>query len=369
MQNRPSLQCFVLGSLLLPVLTAAPAAQDPALPQGPAPEVKKFERWLGAWEGKGEYFAAHDAKPVAFTAREHVAHALQNHFVESVSHVKFEGGMPEMHMRAFWGFDRDNARHYAVGVSNMGAAFKHDVDWVGDDVMLITSHDIVDGKPFVMRETLRFAGDRFDILVEQAIADQPWFVHVKGSMQRSAAAARAADASADGTENGDGATAFADANMQKLARLLGTWRFEGKMRMAPDADAIAVTGTETNTVGFGGHVIVHHMIGDPASMAPGAPPMGYEAWSFGSWNETRKAFVYVMADSMGQGGKMETWPLSDDEFVTAMSGKMQGVPSACRALMRFTGDANAPVKWAADRLRGTDTAYREFEGSYKRQTK
>ena len=96
-------------------------------PPGPAPELKRFERLIGHYTGKGTATMEHGKAPIDWTCKSTYAWTLGNHFVSVDSIVDFGSAMPPLAFRELLGWDREGQRYVAIGVSNEGEGFLNEI--------------------------------------------------------------------------------------------------------------------------------------------------------------------------------------------------------------------------------------------------
>ncbi len=345
----------------VPVLAQEPSgAPDMAAMMQPAPQLQKYAKLIGQWEGAGTYTPAAGVTPIAWTAKESGSWALGNHFVELRTHVQFEGQVPPLTIRSFYGFDKERQQHTMVAANSFGQCYEKDVHWGEQGELVMTTSGVEDGKPYLSRETVVLHGDGYEFRIETSVGTSPFSAKVEGKFRRLAGDARVAE------------TAFTDpkqpamqtqlqGELGKLARMCGRWRLTGSMKMGADAPEMAIAGIETIDPVFGGQVLCNHVVGDPA------PEMGgfrYESWGYTGWDAGRGCFRQVYVSNMGEIMTMSARLAGSDQLVSTWEGVHMGQPCAVRGVITFTGDAKSPMQVSCHRLQGGAAPLCDFQAAY-----
>src|SRR5690606_12572966 len=238
-----------------------------------------------------------------------------------------------------------------VAASPMGVFTKP--GWFVSDKEFVTTHSGVhDGQPYVDHEVVRLADGGYEFVMTRIAGTGPAFDHVRGAFKR-VDNARPIDVA-------DAAAAKPSGEMAKLARLAGTWKVTGTMRMNPADEPMPISGTETNTFVFGGEVLRSLVKSDPPADGNGTI---YQMIAFLAWDPTTSSYAQVFADNMGMIGRTDG-RLVGDQLVFTSAGPMMGTPTAGRGVVHM-GSGDAPIKVTCDRLQGTHPPVRDFEATYK----
>jgi hypothetical protein len=348
-----------ITSLVVASLLAAPLfAQAPT----PAPELARFDRLLGTWEGTGKVFTAPGAPAVAWTARSTFQKALGGHFVRCDERIEFpaDSGMPgALVFRTLYTWDRETRTHKAWTVSNLGKVAGVQVHWLDADTMVTCSAGTQQGQPRLERWTTKLAKDEATILGQQAIGGGEWSVHVEGSMKRAKDAPRpvAAPAVKAFLPHGDGG---ANEQIARLGKLLGTYALRGELVMVPGQPAMPISGAETLALAFGGTIVESVIHGDPV---PGMPP--YEAWGAWGWDAERGCYASLCADSMGMCCQQEVRWVGKD-LVATLSTTENGSPMVVRTTIKCAADGGV-ASIQSHSLSAAHDPYVSFKATYTKQ--
>ncbi len=342
-------------ALLLSLSTSFAAAATLAAqgPPPPAPELKKLDVLAGAFTGEGTVRHEAGGEAMPWTSTSTGQWILGGHALEEKMQVVVGGGAMVIQFQSFFGWDRENGRYVTLGVSNLGPVELTPVHFLGDHEFSITAVRSEEGVPVADTGVYKFGKDGYEFSMQRVDARGRSFEHVRGTFKRSKTAA--ASATTDGAFTGEAA-----GELGKLSRLLGTWNVKGSMVMEPGTPAMNISGVETQKLGFGGNVIVGHVIGDPI---PGMGP-AYEAWGFTTWDPSTKRYAYGVVDNMGEIGWVQGVAIGADQVVFTSGVPHMGQPAAARATLTFTGDG---LTWASDRLVGAAPAVRDFSATYTRK--
>ena len=355
MQQRP-----IVSFAILALVLAAPCTRAQDMPDmKPAAELQKYAPFVGAWKGSGTYQPTPEAPKIKWTVHEEAKWVLGGHFLEVRTEVAFTGDMPPMSMRGLYGWDREARRHVMLASNSMGKVARAYVDFAADGTMLIATMGTHEGKPYLSRETVRFAKDRYELKIENAMGTGPFFVEVEGVMERAADAKLAAVAA-------EASAAKPGPEMAKMQRLLGTWQVKGTMIPSPGAPPMEISGRETYEAAPGGNVLHSHTVGDPVAMPGATEKVSYEGISFLGWNPESRCYEWVSADSMGMVGYMRTWWSDEHTLVMTCSDPMMGQPCAMRGILAFGKDGQPAIRFSSERFPGAGPMLKDFEATYTR---
>lgn len=339
----------------LAAVVIAPAFAQPNVQ--PAPQLAKFERFLGAYEGSGTVYSEPGQPGMPWTSRSHSRKVLNGHFLHDVLEIDFGEAMPtKMLMQSLLGWDRENEKYTGYTVTNLGAIHDTTYHWIDDDTLLTISATVENGEPTLQREMIRFTSTGYDMRIERAVGTGKFHEHVVGTFKRS----NVAEASAAVPAPADTAFMFAPpaAEMTSLVRCAGTWDVKGKMIPAPGLPEAPISGTETLKPLYGGHVLIGRVVGDPT------PPQGvaYEMLTFTSWNPQSKCYEHCWADNMGGMGRSRGRP-EGDAIVFTSEALAYGKPKVDRMVMHR--DASGKITRAtSDAIFSIDKPVRSFDATY-----
>jgi hypothetical protein len=347
-----TLGAFAPIPTLSALLCAAPQDEAMQMPK-PAPELAKYEPMLGAWEGSGEFLAAPDVKPTKWNAEASVQWALGKFFVEEKLRVTFAEGQPPVVMHNFYGYDNDTKSYRLYGASNRGSVAAIDLSWTSPTTLVGVKSGHQQGKPYAERWISRFGKDGYDLKLDVAIGDAPFFTKVNGKFTR-AKTSPAAFTIDDAQPLAPAATEH-----KKLESLIGTWKVKGTMTPAPGAPSIPISGVETIGPALGGSLLRSHTVGDPTPGSPGT----YENFAYYTWDASDRAYDLIYVSNMGEAGKLEGRFTPDGALVWTSAQPYMGQPSASRCVQTFE---DGTITFTSDRLFGTNAAVRDFTAEYSK---
>ena len=163
--SRPVIALFVL--LLLPLATDA---QQPQL-FPPAAELKKVERLVGNWRGKGTVAMVPDAPPVSWDARSTGKWVLGGHAIQHEMQVTFSDvDIPAIRFRSYLGWDRARKRFVSWGMDNLGNAGPSELSLADANTFISIRTAVEDGSPVVERSVHRFAGEDYSLKIVVALS-------------------------------------------------------------------------------------------------------------------------------------------------------------------------------------------------------
>lgn len=342
------MKLVAIGSLFL--LTPFVRAQSPEMP-GPAPELKRFERLIGSYTGKGTAVMEPGKAPVDWTCQSTYAWTLGNHFVSVNSIVDFGSAMPPLAFRELLGWDRENGRYVSIGVSNEGEGSLNEIVFPSDDTMVQIVAKKHGGELFAERHETKIGKDGMQFRMTMLGATGPTSECVTGSFTRASNLKPVAiEASA--------AMAPAAEPLVKMTKAAGTYEFKGEMIMTPGTPVMKLTGTDFCRPIFGGAVLQTTTTGKSEGS-----PFTYEAEYFLVWNKEKKCFDSFGADNMGVVGSMEQRIVDDSKILATSLASNMGQMTAQR--MVFELDASGRFKKVMGMaMTGTSEPYCSFKGDY-----
>lgn len=321
---------FRLLPTLLLTCVGAPAlfAQDLAdFQTKPAAELQKFAPMVGTWEGSGSVHMAPGADAMPWTSTSSFEWVLGGHWLREDVSIKL-GDMPTpLCMSTFYGWDGENQRYVAVGISNTGDTELTEVFFV-DGAMVTVTSGFEMGSPSLERWVTTCKDGVSKIEGHSASGTGEMFTHVQGASKR--------------TSEKPSKVARVDAPLMpefaemkgphnaKLASAAGDYSFNGWMVM-PGADKMDIMGNESFRPIYGGMVLQFHSESEPAGF--------YEGYSWMSWNDHDKCFDFVMVDSMGQCGRQRCY-LMGDTWVFTGAMNYGGEPTVTRAALQLNDDGS-----------------------------
>lgn len=336
-------------------------------PPGPAEQLGKLERLIGTWTGKGTVTMEPSAAATTWTATATCKKVLSGHFIRRDMVVKLGPEAPgDLRITSFLGWDREQSRYVAVGISNMGQAKLTELHWDGADTIVSCETGIVNGAFTVTRWTTQLGTDGFAIKGLRAVGGGEFFTHAEGKFRKSelnpieATGARAA---------GDAAIAAAPVafvpvgeEMQQLHKIAGTYKVKGWFIMDAGMPKTDFTATEKIESILGGTIVEMTVKGDPIEGWPGI----YEGWAALCWDPQQKRYHQVYLNNMGQVSSADGWFADDDTMVFMASGLEMGKPSAGRMTIKL-GPNGAVKDGSAHGLMGTAAPMQTYGGTYEKQ--
>jgi len=347
---------------IFPVLSGSLAAQEkPKEGASPlVPELAKFARLIGDWEGSGTVRMSPQADPMPWTSRSTATAVLGGRFLRTEMRIEFGPGAPAMVFRSFYGLDPSTKKLVAVSVGNTGECSVSDrVSWVGDDTLVVLEMADQGGVPMLSRSIVEFVEDEQRFRWEAATGAGAFTPMVEGTMQRSEKAYRI---SAEELSSGFMPGMPTSPEMEKLARIAGEYTMTGDFTMSPGAEPVKISSRESIRPIFGGAALFSHVRGDPI---PGLD-MAYEAFAYITWHAPSECYREIYLTNMGEFAVQELRFL-DDRTLVSVSDQIQfGQPVAARGLIKL-GEDGGIIRVALDRMSGAQPPERAFTGEYTRE--
>lgn len=339
---------ILLPLVILSVLSGAICAQAPA----PAPEeMKKFDRIVGDWSGKGTSSDG-QGNDMNWTSRNSARKVMGGHFVRDVVEIKFEAPFElTLGFVNYYAWDATQKRYLAYSINNMGILRVTEVEWKSDDVMIqksVSDHPAM-GRS-LERWTTTFKKDGTVHLHGQSAGDTGAFYDmVDGVMtrQKNATPVALEQIGAFAMPGMPGAPA----EMKKLLRMAGTYRVEGKYAMAPGQPFQEFVGTETITSAFGGYAMINRPSGE-----------GYEGFAIAAWDAGRHCYTRYYVNSWGMHHADEfVW--MGDRLVFQSQQEMMGSRMISRYILDVDEEGKL-VKGIGHTITGTADPFVSFESKY-----
>ena len=343
------MKLVAIASLLLLVPFAS--AQDPQM-QGPAPELKRFERLIGNYTGKGTASMAPGEAPMEWTCQATYAWTLGKHFVGADTVVDFGGAIPALAFRELLGWDRETKRYVVISVGNEGAGTLNEITFPSDDTMVQIVPKKTEGRAGVERHETIFTKDGMKFRLTMLAATGPSIEVVSGSFTRvDKLKPLAVEAAAAMGPLGQ--------PVEKMNRVAGTYAVAGEMIMMPGTPVMKITGTDRCRPIFSGAVLQISTTGK----TEGSPDI-YEGETFVVWNDDKQCFDAFGADNMGWIGSMEERFLDDGRIVATNMACFMGQPMTQRMLLDLDA-AGKITKATAMAMSGASEPYCSFKADYK----
>jgi hypothetical protein len=336
-----------LLTLFAPLVRAQDAAHS-----GPAPELKRLERLIGNYTGKGTAVMEPGKPPAEWTCQSSYAWTLGNHFVAIDTAVDFGSAMPPLAFRELLGWDGERKRYVAISVGNTGEGSLDEVTFPSDDTMVQIVSKKGEHGPSAERHETTFTKDGFQFRMTILGSTGAAIEGVTGSFTRvDKLKAHAVEATA--------AMAPLAAPVARMNKTAGTYEVSGEMIMMPGTPVMKITGTDVYRTIFGGAVLQTSTTGK----SEGSPD-AYAAENFTVWNADKQCFDSFGADNMGWVGTQELRFLDDGKLVATCNVCFMGQPMAQRMLIELDG-AGKITKAKAMALCGASEPYCSFQGTYK----
>lgn len=334
------------------VAAAAALAWAPAFAQEmprPADGMKKFAPMIGDWEGSGTMRMAPEDSATQWTAVSSVKSILDGHFIQEDLRIDMGTEAPYV-MVTIYGWDRELDQPTANTVSNAGAGGAGEVHWLDSKTLVYVGHGLSQGTPQAARWIATYGKDSYTFQMDEASGSGPFFTHAQGKFQRSSKTFSAR------TQEASVALMPPDPKMKSLDPLLGDYRFEGTVLMAPGMPEMDVTGKETIASILGGTSVLAHVVGDEAG------GFVYEAFGFIYWNSVEQCFESFGANNMGELHASRGRWQGNDRLVFTDAHIQDGVPVSQRMTMELKDGKLARV--VADRFHGAEKAAKYFDAKY-----
>jgi hypothetical protein len=360
--------------LAAPSTLLAAAALLTAQDCPPAPEVAEFDRMLGTWEGSGRAWRVPGKGAMTWTSRSVVRRVLGGHFLQDDMVVEFSlpdgtAGPGPLVIRTFWGFDRENARHRSLSISNEGRVAASTPRWVDANTMIVFETTQRDRQTRFDRWITRFDQDGYTLTGTRAIDADPPYLHVEGRFSRVPGnEVAAADAGKDGRGAVDAfytATPFdptrsaPGGGLARIGdRIAGTYRVTGEMLPPPGSPktdthreagemlplpgsprtdthrvtgemrprpALRIAATEKVSRLFGGSVLYFEQTADPLEGTS-----GYQGIAAIGFDPNEGRCTMVCDNNLGECRELGCYVLDGKKLVAVDSGLEQGRPTAAR---------------------------------------
>jgi hypothetical protein len=354
-------------TLLLPSLPAQEAgdAKGPearpveAAAQGmpkPAPELKKLVHMIGSWTGKGDSYEGPGKPSMPWTAEMDFRWGYDGHWVVENSRIIFGGDQPDLHFRAFWGWDRENKRYVTLGMNNMGEIIQSEFRLKEDGTLIWINDRMQMGQRHVSRSIAQFGKEKGAFRMYEAVDDEKEFLHVEGEYVRSKQELTIPMVKQTFP------FPLPTKQVDKIAGMCGSYTMKGEWSQAPGAPAMPISGTERIHKVYGGLMLAFESRGDEM---PGMD-WRYEGFAAMGWDANRNCYSMIYVNNMGQHNlSRATYDPSSRKVVFVDSGFMEGKLSSTRNILEL-GEDGTILRCKADALSGVHEAFVPFTAVYER---
>jgi hypothetical protein len=318
-------------------------------PPQPAPQLGKLKVLEGSWQGSGTAKMQPGAPATKWKANSQYQWVLGNFWLQCDTAVDFEGQV-SMRFRDYMGWDGENQRYVSLAINSMGEVVLSPVH-LGESEMVVFVHWMREGKPQVERARTKFTADKMDLSICYLNADGPSEEVVTGSLSKVAkvdvpALSKAAGMSPPAPE------------MARINKIVGVYDGAGEMIMMPGTPAMKISGRDTYTALFDGHVVMNETKG----VSEGGP--AYEAHGFMGWSAADNCYKLASIDNMGmlcvQNGR-----LTEDALICTFEGLRMGQPLAARCVVSLDKEGG-PTKMVNHSCTGSAPPLQDFSMTFKR---
>ena len=327
------------------------AAATQAQGQRPA-ELKKLEKLVGNWEGKGSFYPVPtpaDAQGMPWTSHSSTRWVLNGHFLLEDMRVDFppETGMGALVFRTLHGWDPQRKTIFTHTVGNNGVGTRGEIHWLDADTIITVSHGIEQGEAYVERTISKLAEGTFEM--SRATGGGELAVYVEGELKKSDKEFSIFDEDAN--------VAFAPPAPEAglLQRMAGTYSMSGRVAL-PGTEPAPIDATlELETI-FGGHASFVHV--KPGGGRP-------ELFGHMYWDAENDCYGYFKATAEGQYVAYQARPVGRDQLLFTAAYTQDGTPTVERIQLGLAPDGGL-ASLAADVLSGNAPIARVMEGRYTR---
>ena len=316
--------------------------------QGTAPkELDRFEPLLGNWKGKGKFYMNADDAGADWTGVSTTKKVLGGFCIQEDMRVDTGAPAPLVFRTLiYWNGAQKSYRMFSA--ANLGFDGDRRVFFSSDNEVISSSTEIENGVPFTTQNITKFDKERYTFLIRRSMGSGAFFKHVTGEFER----------------GGDGYDATSDkealvpplAPMDSLQPMLGKWRFEGEVTMAPGAQPFKVSGNEEFSKFLGGHAILGTVRGDPVAGLPG----GYEAQILITWEAGTHRYRSFVVSNYGEAATTEGHLIDGNRLVFLGTGVQYGQPVAHRSVLTWNAEKRT-MSTRAHASRGSDEPYVGFQ--------
>jgi len=337
---------LILGSLLPAAALTAQAAPTPA------PQLAKFDRVVGSWQGSGTMIQKPGDEPMKWTASNTVKRAFGGHIVERDTTVEFGDAAPPVTMRALVGWDPDREQFKVCALSDRRPGSARDITWADDKTLVSVFTGLEDGQQVIERTVAVFGDDKYSLTIDRAVGSGDFYRCAEGNFERGKAPSTM---EASFSRNATPAVA-----MGKVARMAGSYDFKGHVAAVAGQPASDVSGNITVRPGFGGSALEIEVSGAATDTMP-----AYEAWAAITWNPARNCYTVISANNMGELNTGEArW--IDGNLVSTVAAFRHGEPTVGRTVLTL-GDDGSMAKAVSHGIAGTGEPRILYTGVYEKR--
>ena len=254
-------------SIAILIANVLPAQDSLEQMMTPAKETKKFDVFLGSWEGSGTAKGSPDGEAMRFTVTADARRVLGGHFVREDSLFTFVGMEgSSIAFRSYHGWDRENKRYMSIQMGNDGSVQTTEMDWVDDKTIVSGNKVKMAGQVFYERYVVNFAEkDRYTLVGHRSVGAGKPFVHIQGEYRRKTltianASVRPKPLPIE-SQGAFGPTAKA---LPFARRIAGHYRMKGSMIPAPGAPKMTISAEEIVKPIFGDSILLFRTKGEPS---------------------------------------------------------------------------------------------------------
>jgi len=346
----PRLLLSTLSTLSTGATAAALLLSCPVLSQqGPAPELQKFERMLGTWEGKGTAKMQPGMPPAPWTSKSSTRWALDGHAVCDDMVVEFPGmGMPPMFMRTYTTWDSDYKKFRVFSLNSLGHLSTSDVYWEGDTLVQFST-GIQEGTPYSERWINQYAEDAVEFESLKVLGTGEPFTEIVGTAKRISKTPKQLDITAYGAFIGTAA----GEEMKRVTRGVGHYAMKGTSTQEPDGEAMSLSGTTTVRSLFDGLVLAVEDKGES---------VGYASEHYLAWAPERNCYTHVAINNFGFATFSEAvW--MNNSLVFTDASRMMGEPAVDRTIIHY--DDHGRLQHATSHVtKGAAAPFQTFSGRW-----
>ncbi|MCA8949870.1 MAG: DUF1579 family protein [Planctomycetes bacterium] len=345
-----SLACSALCAL-----TTLARSQDEMGPPKPAPELKKLAPMIGSWSGGG-VFNNPETGPDKWKATGTYRWTHDGFWVQEDFTIHFESLPVPMVFRSYLGWDGEKQRYVNVHAANDGHVGLDTMEIGADGAFVTLAMRDMQGTPFCERAVSKISGDAMELAIDFLMPEGPSALMVEGKFER-------VDAEApDALQAGAFAAVDGKDEMARFGKSAGVYDIVGSMVPAPGAPPMAIRGTDTDRMIFGGAVMHAHTLGGSDGM-----PGEYVSDAFYGWNAKNRCYDVVFVSNMGEVGQMEArFSESGRQLVSTSAGTMMGLPMVQRFVVEVA-ENGAFTKGVGHSIVGTMAPAETFTCTYAKK--
>lgn len=333
-------------------VTAALAAQGAP---SPAPELKALVPLHGNWQGTGTATFAPGAPPAKWEARGTYKLSHGGHFVQEDFEIVFDGMPAPMLIRAYLGWDHENARYVSLVANNSGEVRLSTLAVMPDGTLLQVQMQSQEGMPCAERSLIKVDDKTMRHSIEMLLPGGASLTVIDSTFTREGGGYECAfDAPMFGGKK-------ANADLKRLCKSAGTYQVEGSMVMMPGMPETKIRGTDTGRACWQNSVLHIETVGTAEGM-----PGEYRGDVFWGRDPVRDCMVGVYVSNFGEVMTMDAQWAKDGKLVATTATKLMGEPSLQRTTMEFDADGHSTKAWS-HALIGTNPPLQTFTATYTKK--